>query len=77
MIIFTGEAKVYINGQLASRTTGSGDLSQDWGSKAEIGSTMKDRTLDGFVDEFYLFTKALTQNEISVLVQACSYGKIF
>lgn len=54
---------------------GSGLLSEDWGQNAEIGSRTEGKELIGFVDEFYIFTKALNQVEIDNLVKSCSYGK--
>lgn len=58
-------------------TTGNGTLSQDWGSQGEIGSTLAEYDFNGFVDEFYIFTKALTKEDILVLVQSCTYGEFF
>lgn len=71
---FSEKASLYVNAQLVNSTTGNGTLSQDWGSQGEIGSTLPEYDFNGFVDEFYIFTKALTKEDILVLVQSCTYG---
>lgn len=63
-----------MNAQLVNSTTGNGTISKDWGTQGEIGSTLAEYDFDGFVDEFYMFTKALSKEDILVLVQACTYG---
>jgi len=58
-------------------TDGQGQLSDNWGHQAFIGSTSANTDLNGFVDEFYMFTKALDKPNLFSLVQACSYGNLF
>lgn len=51
-------------------------LSQDWGMSAQIGGMTPDKAVTGFVDEFYIYTKALSLDEIQQLVKACTYGEL-
>ena len=66
---------MFINAKFVHGVDGSGLLSQDWGQRAAIGDQNGDTEFQGFVDEFYIYTKALQQDEIFGLVQACAYGK--
>ena len=72
---FIGKAQVFVNARLITTVDGSGLLSEDWGKSAKIGSKVDGHQLNGFVDEFYILTSALSEKEIGELVNACSYGK--
>ena len=52
---------------------GSGKLSQDWTGRAGIGKHKNSRVLNGEVDEFYIFNKALGPNKIAMLMKRCSF----
>ncbi len=54
---------------------GAGLLSQDWSKMAAIGDETGAMELNGLIDEFYIYAKALTRPEILNLAQACSHGK--
>ena len=51
-------------------------LSEDWGQNTEIGTREEGKELNGFVDEFYVYTKALNQLELDNLVKSCSMGNL-
>ena len=51
-------------------------LSEDWGQNTEIGTREEGKELNGFVDEFYIYTKALNQLELDNLVKSCSMGNL-
>lgn len=71
----TGIAKVFVNGRLKAETTGKGVLSQDWDAHAGIGKHKDSRFLQGDVDEFRIYNKALTQKEIQNLTKICSFER--
>ncbi len=43
---------------------------------AAIGDETGVMELNGLIDEFYIYTKALTRPEILNLAQACEYGEL-
>lgn len=58
---------------------------KDWGGKNSIGKEYEKGTdgkwvernsLNGIIDEFYLFERDLKQNEITLLAQTCNYHRI-
>lgn len=58
---------------------------QDWAGKISIGKSyeksvdgqwISQNKLYGIIDEFYLFERALKQNEITLLAQTCNYHRI-
>jgi len=58
---------------------------QDWGGKISIGKEydkgsdgkwVELNSLNGIIDEFYLFERDLKQNEIILLAQTCNYHRI-
>lgn len=57
-------AKVYIDGSLIAEGFGSGLLSLDWSARAGFGIHLKERPLLGFIDEIYIFRRALSAREI-------------
>ena len=64
-----------MNSKFVHSVNGSGQLPQDWGKAAIIGDDTGVMELKGFIDEFYIYTKALSHPEILNLAQACAHGK--
>lgn len=60
----THMARVYVNGDLVGEGHGSGLLSLDWGAKAGFGSHSGRRILFGYLDEIYIYRRALPEREI-------------
>ena len=67
---------MYVNAKFVHSVAGSGTLSQDWSKAAVIGDETGVMELNGIVDEFYMYTKALSHPEIVNLAQACAYGEL-
>ena len=58
----------YRNGEETHAVQGTGaKLSDNWGVKASIGQHGNSRWLTGLLDEFYIFGRALSENEINKL----------
>ncbi|XP_068742646.1 uncharacterized protein [Montipora capricornis] len=82
----SGKSEIYVNGVLKKEEfTGAGTLSQDWAGKISIGKSydkaangqwIEQNKLYGIIDEFYLFERALKQNEVTLLAQTCNYHRI-
>ncbi len=67
----SAKAAVYTNGELASEldVANPADIAGDWGMGARVGKNIDDaRPFTGLMDEFRLFTRALSQDEIVNLV---------
>ena len=60
----THMARVFVNGDLVAEGHGSGLLSLDWEAKAGFGSHSGRRILLGYVDEIYIYRRALLEREI-------------
>ncbi len=60
----SGDAKTYIDGKVTHEAKGDGELSDNWDVQAEIGHHKNDRWFDGLMDEFYIFARALSEDEI-------------
>lgn len=59
------KAALYINGALVQELDGTGaDLSTDWAVSATIGQHGNVRWFKGLMDEFYMWSRALTESEI-------------
>lgn len=71
----TGIAKVFVNGRLKAEAVGKGLLSQDWDAHAGIGKHKDTRFLQGEVDEFRIYNKALSEEEIHNLMKICSFER--
>jgi hypothetical protein len=67
--------KVVLNGKLVIEGEGSGFLSQQWLGDVGIGLL---NSFHGYVDEFYLYDRALTTPEVDRLRRRCRslLGKI-
>lgn len=68
-----GLAKVYVNGRLRGVAAGKGLLSQDWSAHAGIGQHKDRRFLQGEVDEFRIYDRALPQEQIQKLMKLCNF----
>lgn len=60
----SGTAKTYVDGKETHEAKGGGELSDNWGVQAEIGHHKNGRWFDGLMDEFYIFNRALSEDEI-------------
>ncbi len=60
----SGDAKTYIDGKVTHEAKGDGELSDNWGVQAAIGHHKNSRWFDGLMDEFYMFARALSEDEI-------------
>jgi hypothetical protein len=68
----SGKAVLCINGEQAKEldVTNPADIAGDWGLGARVGKNIDDaRPLTGLMDEFRLFTRALSQDEIKKIMQ--------
>ncbi len=70
----TGQMTLYINGEVPASGSVSvtpGQLIADWGTGARIGYNIDNaRPFTGIMDELYLFTRALSQDEVKTLLSA-------
>ena len=78
-------AKIYINGENGKLSTNSqltkfgsnarvDALSPDWGC-ANIGDYRNERSLDGYIDDFFIFKCELLASEITDLYQSGSFKR--
>jgi hypothetical protein len=68
----TAKAALYINGELIEEmdVANPEDVAGDWGLGARVGLTIDDaRPFTGLMDEFRMYTRALTQDEILEVMQ--------
>ena len=65
----SGDVKTYIDGKVTHESKGKGKLSDNWGLQAEIGHHKNDRWYDGLMDEFYIFGRALSEDEIKEVME--------
>lgn len=71
----THNAIIYINGTEQVRGIGHGLLSNDWSERVGIGRHKGSRFLDGQVDEFKLYDKALSKDQVAELSNQCDFSK--
>jgi len=67
----TGKAVLYINGEVIEQRniTNPPSIAGDWGAGARVGYNIDNaRPFTGIMDELYLFTRALSQDEIKALL---------
>lgn len=66
----TGKGILYINGDVCAQTAVTpGQLIADWGTGARVGYNIDNaRPFTGVMDELYLFTRALSQAQVKVLM---------
>ena len=60
----SGDVKTYFDGEETNTATGNGKMSDNWGVRAGIGHHNNDRWLSGLLDEFYMFSRALSEDEV-------------
>jgi len=61
---------LYINGENVGEANGGAKIAKDWGSGARIGRTIDDaRPFTGLMDELIMWKKALTKDEIKVIME--------
>jgi len=60
----SGDIKCYIDGEETHSGTGSGKCSNNWGVTAGIGHHKNGRWYNGLLDEYYIFNRALPEDEI-------------
>jgi len=68
----SGKAMLYINGEVAKEldVKNPADIAGDWDLGARVGKNIDDaRPFTGLMDEFRLFTQALSQDEIRNIMQ--------
>jgi hypothetical protein len=68
----SGKAALYINGELIEEIVveNPADIAGDWGLGARVGLTIDDaRPFTGLMDEFRMYTRALSQDEILEIMQ--------
>lgn len=63
----SGDVLTYFDGKEVNSAKGDGKLSDNWGVKAGIGHHNNGRWFTGLLDEFYIFSRALSENEINQL----------
>ncbi|MYF98845.1 LamG domain-containing protein [Candidatus Poribacteria bacterium] len=61
----SGDIKIYVDGEETHAGKGNGKLSDDWSVTAGIGHHKNDRWYIGLLDEYYLFDRALSEDEIN------------
>ena len=68
----SGKAALYINGELIEEmdVASPADIAGDWDQGARVGLTIDDaRPFTGLMDEFRMYTRALSQDEILEIMQ--------
>ena len=64
----SGTAQTYVNGEMTHEAQGAGKLSGNWDASAGIGDHKGDRWLTGLLDEYYIFSRALSGDEINAVM---------
>ena len=68
---------LYINGENVSEIKASGKIAKDWGSGARVGKTIDDaRPYTGLMDDLNIWKKALTKDEILIVMEKGPEGII-
>ncbi|MCP4613586.1 MAG: LamG domain-containing protein, partial [Planctomycetes bacterium] len=68
----SAKAALYINGELIEEmdVDNPADIAGDWGLGARVGKTIDDgRPYTGLMDEFRMYTRALSQDEVLTIMQ--------
>ena len=63
-----GKVVTYVDGKQTHDAEGDGELAQNWNQRAGIGHHVQGRWLSGSIDEFYIFTRALTASEVKAVM---------
>ncbi|KAF1745154.1 hypothetical protein MXB_1389 [Myxobolus squamalis] len=72
-----GEVRLYINGSLKYRSSGSGYISKDWDGYAGLGNDNAGRSFIGYMDEIMLFDRILTPSEVNDNYEKCNFEKYY
>lgn len=64
----SGKIVTYVNGKQTHDGKGDGELAQNWNRRAGIGHHIQTRWFSGSLDEFYMFTRALTASEVKAVM---------
>ena len=64
----SGMARTYLNGEMTHEAQGAGKLSDNWDDTAGIGDHNGDRWLTGLLDEYFIFSRALSADEINAVM---------
>jgi hypothetical protein len=64
----SGKVVTYVDGKQTHDAKGDGELAQNWNRRAGIGHHVQGRWLSGSIDEFYMFTRALTASEVKAVM---------
>lgn len=64
----SGKIVTYVDGKQTHDGKGDGELAQNWNQRAGIGHHVQGRWLNGSIDEFYIFTRALTASEVKAVM---------
>ena len=70
----SGQAKIYINGNINKQGPGSGRLSEDWDSYAAFGKHQGSVTDIDTLDEVYMYSRELSPFEVKTLYDNCNFG---
>ena len=70
----SGQAKIFINGNMNKQGPGSGRLSEDWDSYAAFGKHTGSVTDIDTLDEVYMYSRELSPFEIKALYDNCNFG---
>lgn len=70
----SGQAKIFINGNMNKQGPGSGRLSEDWDSYAAFGKHTGSVTDTDTLDEVYMYSRELSSFEIKALYDNCNFG---
>lgn len=63
----SGAVATYVNGEKTHEAQGAGKLSDNW-SDAGIGDHKNDRWLTGLLDEYFIFSRALSADEVNAVM---------
>ena len=70
----SGQAKIFINGNMNKQAPGSGRLSEDWDSYAAFGKHEGSVTDIDTLDEVYMYSRELLPFEVKTLYDNCNFG---
>lgn len=65
----TKHTAIYVDGEMTHEAKGAGgDLATNWNVSAGIGHHKNGRWFDGLMDEFFLFAREITEDEIKQII---------
>ena len=65
----SGEIKTYVDGEETHSAVGGGELAANWGVSAGIGHHKNGRWFNGMLDEYYIFARAVSAEEIQQIME--------